>query len=473
MTQKICKITIPDCTNVLISGVDPGLKKKITDSLKWRTANCYHTPKYKLGIWDGFIHLFKNGWTYANLLDDHIIGLIVDAGYEIDIVHHDNVAETYWPEQIEEDLFKDFPDKDGNPTNLRDYQVFAVNEAVREGNGIFVMATGAGKTITTAAIANQYMEYGKVIMIVPTIDLVRQTAKAFRYVGIDAGEFYGEEKIVNDVTISTWQSLINYPEIIEGVACIIADECHEYTAKEVFELLTIAAKNVPHRFGFTGTLPKDDLGLNQLRAALGPVLYTKEAYELQEEGYLSKCHINIIQTKEPDKNLGQYQTEMKLLLANNERTAFIAETIQEISETGNTLVLVDRVKYGEELENRIPDSKFMAGSGNNAVKSKDRDVHYSAINEGTNRVLICTYGIASTGIDIPRVFNLVIIEPGKAFTKVIQSIGRGLRLADDKDFAYIWDFCATTKFSNKHKNDRIKYYKEAKYPYSIQKVDYL
>lgn len=469
---KTCKITIVDQVNVLITGISDQIKKKLNERLRWRHKSYFHSPKYKLGVWDGYINLFKNGWTYLNLLDDDIIDLIGNYGYDFEIVDQRN-AEPHDIEPIDKDLFADYLWDHGKPVEIRDYQVHAVNEIVDNPCGIFVMGTGAGKTLTTAAIAERFSD-GKVIMIVPTIDLVQQTAKSFRKVGLNVGEFYSEEKIVEDVTISTWQSLMNYPEILEGCDCVIADECHEYTAREVFDLLTVAAKEVPHRYGFTGTLPKDDLGLNQLRAALGPVLFEKAAWELQQEGYLAECHINIIQTVEEVTDFGKnsYKKEETVLLNNEPRTKFIADMITDIAETGNTLVLVKYTKYGERLEGLIPDSVFMAGSGKNKVKSEDRHVEYAKMNEEDNQVIICTYGIASTGIDIPRIFNLVIIDAGNSFTKVIQSIGRSLRRASDKDFAYIYDVCANTKYSNRQKNNRIKYYKEAKYPYSMEKVKY-
>jgi len=467
-----CKITIPDQVNVLITGLSPSLKAKVTDRLKWRTANCFHTPKYKLGIWDGYIHMFKNGKTFLNLLDDSLIEMIAEHGYEFDIVDN-RISTPVDIEPIDKDLFSEFNGPDGKPVEIRDYQVHAVNQTVDNNCGIFVMATGSGKTLVTAALASRFGDHGKVIVIVPTIDLVQQTAKTFNAMGLPCGEFYGEEKIVKEYTISTWQSLINYPEILEGCVCLIADECHEYTAKEVFELMTVSGRQVPHRYGFTGTLPKDELGKNQLRAALGPVLYEKSAYDLQQAGYLSDCHIRIIQTKENIKKFDSFPSEIKYLTSvNDSRVKFIADTIYKISKTGNTLVLVQHTKFGEKLESMIPDSVFMAGSGKNKVTSKNRHIEYSKMNDDDNKTIICTYGIASTGIDIPRIFNLVIIEPGKSFTKVIQSIGRSLRRAKDKSFADVYDICATSKYSNSHKLQRIKFYKEAKYPYSVEKVDY-
>jgi superfamily II DNA or RNA helicase len=84
---------------------------------------------------------------------------------------------------------------------------------------------------------------------------------------------------------------------------------------------------------------------------------------------------------------------------------------------------------------------------------------------------VATYGVAAVGINIPRIFNLVLIEPGKSFVRVIQSIGRGIRKAQDKDHVEIWDFTSTCKYAKRHLTERKKYYKEAKYPFTITKVN--
>ena len=64
------------------------------------------------------------------------------------------------------------------------------------------------------------------------------------------------------------------------------------------------------------------------------------------------------------------------------------------------------------------------------------------------------------------------LEPGKSFVRVIQSIGRGVRKAKDKDFVQIWDLTSTCKFAKRHLTQRKKFYKEAEYPFTIEKVDW-
>jgi len=132
------------------------------------------------------------------------------------------------------------------------------------------------------------------------------------------------------------------------------------------------------------------------------------------------------------------------------------------------LVLTNRIANGKLLQDLIPESEFVQG----AMKTIDRKETYDEINEATNSITIATYGVAAVGINIPRIFNLVLLEPGKSFVRVIQSIGRGVRIAKDKDFVQIWDVTSRCKFSKRHLTERKKYYKDAQYPFTIDKVKY-
>jgi superfamily II DNA or RNA helicase len=147
---------------------------------------------------------------------------------------------------------------------------------------------------------------------------------------------------------------------------------------------------------------------------------------------------------------------------------YISKLIKKISETGNTLVLVNRIDSGKFLINEIEDSVFISGE----VKTKDRKEEYDEIKTSDNKIIVATYGVAAVGINIPRIFNLVLLEPGKSFVRVIQSIGRGIRRAEDKDFVKIWDITSTCKFAKRHLTERKKFYKEAKYEFSLEKVDW-
>jgi superfamily II DNA or RNA helicase len=156
------------------------------------------------------------------------------------------------------------------------------------------------------------------------------------------------------------------------------------------------------------------------------------------------------------------------LLENEKRLDKIADLVDKIKDTGNTLILVDRVNAGKELINRLPGSVFISG----AVKVTERKEEYDEVATSDEKIIVATYGVAAVGINIPRIFNLVLIEPGKSFVRVIQSIGRGIRKAEDKDHVEIWDITSDCKFAKRHLTQRKAYYKEANYPFSLEKLDY-
>ena len=248
----------------------------------------------------------------------------------------------------------------------------------------------------------------------------------------------------------------------------MVDEVHMAKAEVLKKLLTQNMSNAPIRWGLTGTVPKADHEFQSLRASLGEVVHRVAARELQEKGVLANCHVNIVQTAEW-KEFGSYAEELKYLVTNEDRLTYLSGLISKIANSGNTLVLVDRIESGEFLVEHLPDSVFISGR----VKTKDRKEEYDEIKISTNKIIVATYGVAAVGINIPRIFNLVLLESGKSFTRVIQSIGRGIRKADDKDFVQIWDLTASTKYAKRHLTERKKFYKDAQYPFTIEKVKYI
>ena len=481
--MKKCTILIKDEVNVKLEGLDPATRRKCSDKLKFFLPHAYHMPAYKLGRWDGTVRFCDvGGRTYLNLLDD-LLPIIMSSGYEIDIddrrehttLEFDTINDEFWGDTC----WPEGHPAEGDPIRLRDYQVEVVNKFLESPQALQEIATGAGKTIMTATLSKLVEKYGRSIVIVPNKDLVRQTEEDYLNCGLDAGVYFGDRKDIGKThTICTWQSLNsllkktkkgedNIMDFIEDVSCVIVDEVHQAKADVLKDLLTSVFARVPLRWGLTGTIPKSDHEFATIRASLGDIVNRLAAKDLQDIGVLSNCHVNIVQTQEPQAYT-DYQSELKFLLEDKKRQEYLANLIKEISKTGNTLVLTGRINSGQALQELIPEADFVQG----AMKSDDRKTAYKEINEGTNSITIATYGVAAVGIDIPRIFNMVLLEPGKSFVRVIQSIGRGVRVAKDKDFVQIWDITSRCKFSKRHLTERKKFYKDAEYPFSIEKVKY-
>jgi superfamily II DNA or RNA helicase len=262
---------------------------------------------------------------------------------------------------------------------------------------------------------------------------------------------------------------ITIQEFIEDVVCVIVDEVHMAKADALKTLLSGVMSRVPIRWGLTGTVPKEPYEFKSLLVSLGPVISQLSASELQDRGVLANCHVNIVQLID-HVEYKEYQSELKYLLEESGRLDAMADLIRTINETGNTLVLVDRVAAGHALVERLGDKAvFVSG----ATKSKDRQSEYAEVADAVDKIIVATYGVAAVGINIPRIFNLVLVEPGKSFVRVIQSIGRGIRKAEDKDHVQIWDITSTCKFAKRHLTKRKQFYRDANYPFTAEKLDWM
>lgn len=248
----------------------------------------------------------------------------------------------------------------------------------------------------------------------------------------------------------------------------IVSNCHTASSKSLKNLLSGPFANIPIRWGLSGTIPKEPFKFYPILTNLGPVVHELQAHQLQEEGVLASCNVDIIQLVDI-MDFDNYHDENKFLVTDETRLEWISEFITEVSNSGNTMVIVNRIETGEFLHKLIPNSMFLQGS----TKNKDRNTMFDDVNSGDNLTIIGTAQTIATGVNIPRIFNLVMFESGKSFIRVIQSIGRGIRKAKDKDFVQIYDLASTCKFSRGHMNKRKALYNEAKYPYKTTKIKYL
>lgn len=480
-----CKLIIKDEVNIKIEGLSLETRRKLANKFKFEVPWARYQPSYRLGRWDGTVSFFGVGGTgYINQLDE-ILPILEDSDYDIEIddqrKYHDlqfeKIKETFWA-----DKGKVWPKGhrfEGQPITLRDDQTQVINLFLENTQSLQEVATGAGKTVMTATLSYLCEPYGRTIVIVPNKSLVLQTEEDYKNLGLDVGVYFGDRKELGKThTICTWQSLnildkksydnetLTLAEFINGVVAVIVDEVHQAKAEVLKKLLTINFSNSPIRWGLTGTVPKERFEFEAIRCSLGEVINRISASQLQEKGILAQCHVNILQTTET-KEFRVYQDEYKYLVTDDTRINWISKKIRDISSTGNTLVLVNRIQTGEMLIEQIPESVFINGS----VDTDDRNEEYDEVKTSNNKIIIATYGVAAVGINIPRIFNLILIEPGKSFVRVIQSIGRGIRKAEDKDFVQIWDITSTCKYAKRHLTERKKFYKEAKYPFTLVKID--
>jgi superfamily II DNA or RNA helicase len=484
---RTATIIIRDEVNIKIEGLELDARRSLVNAFKYDVPGARYLPAVRLGRWDGKVSYFQlGGSTYVNLLPE-IIPILEKFNYDIELDDQRDYSTTFEFEKVTEQTFshiawgKGHP-LEGKPMELRDYQVDIINNFLENPQCIQEIATGAGKTVITAALSNAVAPYGRTIVIVPNKSLVTQTEKDYINMQQDVGVYFGDRKEWGrQHTICTWQSLnvllkntknsvgdVTIGEFLEDVVCVIVDEVHMAKADALKSLLTGVMAKIPLRWGLTGTIPKEPYEFQALKCSLGPVINQLSASELQDRGVLAQCHVNVVQLVD-HAEFSNYQSELKFLLEEPDRLKTIAQLIAQVNATGNTLVLVDRVAAGHALVDLLGDQAvFVSG----ATKAKDRQDEYDEVATSTGKIIVATYGVAAVGINLPRIFNLVLVEPGKSFVRVIQSIGRGIRKAEDKDHVQIWDVTSTCKFAKRHLTKRKQFYREANYPFTQEKLEW-
>lgn len=488
-----CKLIIKDEVNIRLEGLSADIRRKLVNAFKYIDQSAKYTTAVKLGRWDGSVNFFGiagDGYLYHlpkiveilkqnNIEISDIVDLRGTHSLDFPEITEDFWGDTCWP--------KGHPHA-GSPIRIRDDQVDAINLFLKNPQSIQQLTTGYGKTILIATMVKLCEPYGRTLTIVPNKSLVEQTEEDYINCGLDVGVYFSNRKDLDKThTICTWQSLnvldkksksyeeqqavLTLEKFLNNINTVIVDEAHACKGAILKNLLTKRLNNCPIRWGLTGTIPKEEFNAATLYTSIGPVVNKVLAVDLQEKGILSTCHVHIQQLIDIRK-FSDYHEEHSFLVTNRDRVKYMANMINHISETGNTLVLVNRIETGQLLQEYLKDNGIDAAFVKGDVKSTSRKEEYDAFKTENDKVLIATYGVAAVGINIITLYNLVLIEPGKSFIKVIQSIGRGLRKGFDKDHVDIYDITSTCKYSKRHLTERKAYYKEAQYPFTIKKIDW-
>jgi len=379
--------------------------------------------------------------------------------------------------------------------DVYDLSIDSVDHVYSTANGIL-----HHNTSMCAALAMSYEKAGNLrsIIIVPDTTLTDQTKEEYEFFGLDVGEYSGSSKdLEHQHVVATWQTLKNNPMVMQQFDMFIVDEAHAARGPILNSLLIKHGRNILYRFGCTGTLPEEESDRMSVSTAIGKVHYEIPAALLIDHGHLAKIEIDVVQlcvdlkeqharftrdTKDdPDipalsytafKNsyFPDFSSEKTFLHSEKSRRFWIANYLESfrLMGKGNVLCLVNGVAFGKRLAKIIPNSVFLHGKD----KKEVRQEIYKSFNDNDDLIVIATVNIAGTGLNIKRIFNLILIDLGKSYIRVLQSIGRGLRTAHDKDSVYVGDICSDLKYSKRHCTNRIKFYNDANYPNKKRTVDY-
>ena len=251
---------------------------------------------------------------------------------------------------------------------------------------------------------------------------------------------------------------------------LLVSNCHgirkNNNINKIFTLL-----KTPYTFGFTGTMPPSLIDQWNILGKFGPVNYEEKTINLEKKEYISSFQIIIIKIKHKkipsdiialDRSMESYKKELEFLLQNDERNNIICNLAEKISN--NTIIMVDRIDHGNNLTNYlIKKSKktvyFIQGS----TEIDEREKIRALMNNNNDVIVVAMSKIFSTGINIPNLHNIIFASAGKAKIKIMQSIGRALRLHSNKKMASIFDISDNTRYAAKHLQERKKIYETEKY----------
>lgn len=472
----------------VIEDVNPGIAHELSKYFSFPIPGAKFMPAYKKG-WDGTIRLYniKTGKLYLGLVP-YLEQFAQEKNYYIKIDPDIEYKTDYSLTEA-----KDFIKTLNLPLEPRDYQIEGFVHAIRENRGLILSPTSSGKTVLNYLISEYHRQAGcKVLIIVPTTNLILQGVKDFIDYSKDALRddigiiMQGYTKTLDkQVTFTTWQSVYQQPEKwFKDIGCVIVDECHLAKAASIKSIMEKLV-DCKYRYGVTGTLDGTQTNRFVLEGLFGKVRELVTTNQLMKDKNVADLTIKAIVLKhsqEECKSLrgSGYREEIDYIVGSQKRNDFIIKL--SLSLDGNTLVLFQFVdKHGKQLYDKLKHAYkkdnvyFVHGK----VDAEDRDEIRNIVNNHKNAIIIASYGTFSTGTNIPNLHNAIFASPSKSKIRVLQSVGRILRLSENKTTSTLFDICDDLRYNEKskmnytmrHFNERVKFYNEQKFFYKLYKVN--
>ena len=466
---------------------EPHIEYELRDRFTFEVPNKKFMPQYRNKYWDGYVHLYnlKTKRIYVGLLDK-IVAFCENHGYSYKF---DNNKFYGLPFEVNPEISKEgIREYIKSITNFkpRDYQIDAVYDALRYNRKLLISPTASGKSLMIYALVRYFVAKKlKILLVVPTTSLVEQMYKDFEDYGWDPKNhchriYQGRERTnVNEVTITTWQSVYNLERgFFEDYDVIIGDEAHLFKSKSLVNIMD-KLHHAKYRYGFTGTLDGTQTHKWVLEGLFGPSYKVTSSKALIDQGHLSQLEIQCIVLKYKPQKFETYEDEIQFLISNEKRNNFIKNLAIDLK--GNTLILYSRVEsHGQILYEMINNSVDKSGKVffvHGGVDAEERELVREITEKEKNAIIVASYGTFSTGINIKRLHNVIFASPSKSRIRNLQSIGRVLRKGRDKVKAKLYDIADDlTKGSRKnytlnHFIERIKIYVKEQFNYDIITID--
>jgi superfamily II DNA or RNA helicase len=398
--------------------------------------------------------------------------------------------------KVDDSLEKLFNNGFNNPIikqyslTYRDHQEKSINKALKKGRGVIVIPTAGGKTLIMSSIVesmrlNINKPNAKALIIVPSLQLVTQTSKDFEDYGMENVTKWSGNNIPDPsatTIVAGTQILLSDKtdlSILDDIELLLVDEVHGLRrGNEINKILQTVSCN--YKFGFTGTMPPSLIDQWNIIGKIGPIIYEEKTQDLKNKKYVSNFKIIILRVKHENipnfsKNVVRpaeaYNNEIEYLMNNSRRNQIISKLASRLSN--NTIIMVDRIDHGVNIELALKhickDDRpiyFIRGSTEIEEREKIRELMESR----SDVIAVAVSKIFSTGINIPNLHNIIFASAGKAKIKIMQSIGRALRLHPTKTMATIFDIADNTKYSKNHLIERIKLYETEKYTHATKEI---
>ena len=239
-----------------------------------------------------------------------------------------------------------------------------------------------------------------------------------------------------------------------------------------------------YRIGLTGTLDDSKthkLVLQGLFGMVNKVVSTSELIDRKQLAQLKVICLNLKYNEVESKKVKdvKYFEELEYITSSKPRNKYIRNLALALK--GNTLLLFQLVeKHGEILFNLIKEKAgqkrkvFFVFGG---TDTDDREQIRAITEREDDAIIVASYGTFSTGINIRNLHNIVFSSPTKSPIRVLQSIGRGLRVGDKKDSATVYDISDDLSYKGKpnftlnHFKERVNIYNREGFNYEIHTVD--
>ncbi len=488
MIDTTANLVISKSNEVFLKiNTEPHIDYELRDHFKFEVDGAKFMPQYRNKYWNGEIHLYdiRSKQIYVGLLDK-IVQFCENYGYSYKFEDNKYYGTPYEEnEHISYEGVKDYMQSICSH-QPRKYQVEGVYGALKHNRKLLISPTASGKSLMIYSLVRYYVDKGqKILLIVPTTSLVEQMYKDFEDYGWNVESYchriYSGREKSNDapVTITTWQSVYKLDRsFFEEYNVVIGDEAHLFKSKSLISIMT-KLHHAKYRFGFTGTLDGTQTHKWVLEGLFGPSYKIVKTAELMEKGHLSKLDITCLVLKHNSQVFATYEDEVQYIITHNQRNNFIKNLSLDLK--GNTLILFSRVDtHGKPLFELIRDSAkegrkvFFVHGG---INTEEREEVRSIVDSEVDAIIVASYGVFSTGINIRNLHNVVFASPSKSRIRNLQSIGRVLRKGKNKSKAMLYDIsddCTHKQRRNytlNHFIERIKIYNEENFNYDIINVN--